>query len=399
MNKNLKFSLKNSTDRDNLIISIQKLLDSQAVSWFIRRVCSIPFMNRTVCLLGVLLLSGPVFAGFFDGQKGSTSGKFLTLGAGARGLSLGEAYSTLADEASSLYWNPAALTQVPGGSLTVMHALYVESSFYDYAGGAYNLGSKGAFGIGGQFFSVGSVSQTDTSGNEVGSFTPQDMAVSLGYAHPLLGGALGVSGKYVQSKLLSSAHTFAVDFGVLSPSLWNDRVKLSAVITNLGGRLTYDQEGFDLPQQLKVGGYCKIHPDWVVTAEEIFPNDNSPYTALGSEYVMHWQSFEAALRAGANSKVLKDLDGLSSVSLGAGIGWDSISLDYAFLPLGNLGITHRLSISYKWGRPEGEVKEAPHRTLEKSQTRPPSMRDMFKQKFGSTISPNDPQVAGQGGGR
>ncbi|MBI4369508.1 MAG: hypothetical protein HY547_04690, partial [Elusimicrobia bacterium] len=42
----------------------------------------------------------------------------------ARASALQGAYSAVADEASALYWNPGALTQVAGKSASFMHVLW-----------------------------------------------------------------------------------------------------------------------------------------------------------------------------------------------------------------------------------------------------------------------------------
>ena len=50
------------------------------------------------------------------------AGEFLALGTSARAMALGSAYVTLADDASAGYWNPAALPEVRGRHVHVMHA-------------------------------------------------------------------------------------------------------------------------------------------------------------------------------------------------------------------------------------------------------------------------------------
>ncbi|SVD08055.1 uncharacterized protein METZ01_LOCUS360909, partial [marine metagenome] len=50
------------------------------------------------------------------------AGEFLAVGAGARGLALGGAYVALVDDATSGYWNPAALATGPGRQAHFMHA-------------------------------------------------------------------------------------------------------------------------------------------------------------------------------------------------------------------------------------------------------------------------------------
>ncbi len=42
-------------------------------------------------------------------DKGTTGATFLKLGAGARAIGMGSAFTGLSDDASAIYWNPAGL--------------------------------------------------------------------------------------------------------------------------------------------------------------------------------------------------------------------------------------------------------------------------------------------------
>jgi len=48
-----------------------------------------------------------------------------------------------------------------------------------------------------------------------------------------------------------------------------------------------------------------------------------------------------------------DLGGLSNFSAGLGFRFKQMSIDYAFIPMGDMGITHRLSINYRF-KPRGD---------------------------------------------
>ena len=307
-----------------------------------------------MAVLLVLLPAGRAVASSFSkSARGTTTAQFLRLGVGARAIGMGEAYSTLADDASALYWNPAALTQIPNISATFMHALYLESIFYDFAAYGQRFGNH-AIGAGVQYLSAGKLPETDMTGAETGSISPSDMAASLGYAYRFGedGLALGMSGKYIRSKVATSASTFASDAGILSPrfSLFGRKIRVSLAAANIGGKLKFDRDSEQLPLLLKAGASCRLTSSWDIAVEEGFPKDDQPYSAFGTEYRLPvGNSYVISGRAGMNTRTIGEVSGMSGVSMGFGIAFKSISVDYAFVPVGELGNTHRLSLSLAWG--------------------------------------------------
>jgi hypothetical protein len=310
-------------------------------------------MKRTLgAVLACCLLPGLLFAGSFTSSaKGTTAGDFLELGVGGRAMGLGGAYSAIADDASALYWNPAGLTDVEHRTVMFMHAAYLQSSFFDYAAYAQNLGAAGAFGASMQYLNAGSISETDSNFNSIGSFTPSDLAISVGYAHKLDswgldGAAAGVSVKYIRSTILNTAQTAALDFGVLSPAYLDRRLRLAFTATNLGGTLKYEQAAENLPMTLRVGGVFHASRRWLASLDVSAPRDDAPYFAIATEYLLPVAStWSFAGRLGYNSQTMNDITGVSGASIGVGIGSKALSFDYAFVPFGGLGIANRISVS------------------------------------------------------
>lgn len=302
------------------------------------------------CLL--LLFSRAAFAAFSGADKGTAAGQFLKLGAGARASGMGEAYSAAADEASAVYWNPAALTRIDGFSMTLMHAALLADISYDFFGYGRRLGDNGALGVGVQYLSMPAFHETDTSGFETGAgFNPRDTCLTLSYAHALDthgdgSYSVGVSGKLIRSGLEKTASTFAMDIGAAARP-FGGALQLAVVAQNLGGKLKFERRADPLPLNIKLGGALWLNRKWLIGADVNFPADNSPYAALGTEYrVAYGADAGFTARAGFNSRALGDLTGLSGVSAGGGIDYRLFSLDYAFVPFGTLGMTHRFSVTF-----------------------------------------------------
>lgn len=296
-------------------------------------------------MLAALLLAalGAEAASFGSSAVGTTAAGFLDLGAGARAIGMGGAYSSVADEASALYWNPAAMTQVQNRSATLMHAAYIASSFYDYGSYVQNTQKYGAFGVGLQYFSFGSVNETDANFNPIGTVTPYDLAASVGYAYKFEDGfALGLAGKYIQSKLADTAHTEAADFGILSPRFIDDRLRLAVMAQNVGGTLKYDQVKESLPMAFKAGASFRILPNWLAAVDAAAPKGGSPYVNAGTEYILAaGDSWHFAGRAGFSSQD-------DSPSVGIGVECKGMSVDYAFVPYDDLGDVHRISLTFNF---------------------------------------------------
>ena len=315
-------------------------------------------ISAIACLLigmGCCLLtfSAASFAAFAADDKGTSTGQFLKLGAGARAEGLGEAYSAAADDASAVYWNPAALSQVGDVSATFMHAALLADISYEYLGYGQRLGNSGVLGLGVQYLSMPVFHETDQSGFETGAgFSPGDMGVTLAYSFPLGEKySAGVSGKYIRSKIDKTASTFASDLGILARPFGND-LRLSFVVQNLGGSLKFEQKSDPLPLNVKAGGSLPVAKDWLVNLDVNFPRDNRVYAALGTEYRLKYDEDSGfAGRLGFNTRTLGDIGGFSGISAGAGIDHKQFRLDYAFLPFGALGMTHRISVTVGFGKP------------------------------------------------
>lgn len=301
----------------------------------------------------LLLLSGSLCAsGFSSTGRGTTAGGFLELGVGGRAMGMGGAYTAAADDATALYWNPAGLTGVERRSASFMHASHLQGSFYDYAVYAQKLGDQGAVAASFQYFDFGSLAQTDANYNSLGSFHPNDLALTAGYARKIAaldGVSAGASVKYIRSVITQTAQTAAVDLGLTSRGYLDRRLRVAAAALNIGGTLKYRDTTENLPLTVKVGGLFQITPRWAASLDLASPRDDAPYAAVGTELRLPVSGgWDFAGRLGYNSQTLGDVTGVSGLSLGVGVGSPRLSFDYAFTPYGGVGITNRFSVSARF---------------------------------------------------
>lgn len=323
-------------------------------------------------LLAVLLASALAGTAQAFGSKevGTTGANFLKLGADARAASMGQAVTAAVDDASSVLWNPAGLAGLHYRHATFTHAASYQDTFQDFLAYAQPLEAPrsrnprerdlmpdqlGTLAMGILYDNAGSIPEVDNTGTPTGrSFTPQDMAVLLGWGAEMMRGLdAGITAKYISSKIVASAATGAVDVG----GRWRTLIigteapySLAVAVRNIGGQIKYHEVSNPLPLTLVVGQSLKPWRSLTVTADVIAPRDRAPYPSFGIEWRAPMTAgMTGALRAGYDGRIQsQDVTGVTGVTLGGGLGFERIGFDYAWSVSGELGSTHRLSLSYRF---------------------------------------------------
>jgi tetratricopeptide (TPR) repeat protein len=135
-----------------------------------------------VALAALLVASFVPTVAAGDGDGGTQS--VFSLGAGSRAIGLGRSFVSLADDASSIYWNPATLRNVQRGQVMFMYMpLFGDftGADYIYFGAVYPTLSAGAFGVG--FQRVGtSFDAYDDLSRPLGESNYSDSQFLLSYA-------------------------------------------------------------------------------------------------------------------------------------------------------------------------------------------------------------------------
>ena len=83
--------------------------------------------------IAVLVAAGVAlpFAGLLAGEAGTSGFVFLRLGNGARAGAMGEAFTAVADDATSIYFNPAGMASADGVDLNVTHSEWLMDTRFE----------------------------------------------------------------------------------------------------------------------------------------------------------------------------------------------------------------------------------------------------------------------------
>ena len=301
----------------------------------------------------LILLSGltNIYAGDSSNTIGTTGAQFLELPVGARAIAMGTAGGAISQDATAIYYNPAGLAGMKETDISLMQAFYFQNISYQFGGIAGKLGNNddNVYALGVQHLSPGTIDEVDNIGNPTGdSLTPSDLAVAAGFAKQFGILDIGIVGKYINSKIDKSASAVAADAG-LRVNIPDDII-LAGSLSNMGSGLKYSERIDSLPVIGKIGAAVKVK-NILLAADMLLPKSAKMYFAAGAEFCAYQaKNLSFLLRAGYNSRTSSSkLRGMTGFSAGTGFDISRFSVDYAFTPFGDLGDSHRISLSMRLG--------------------------------------------------
>lgn len=351
------------------------------------------FMLLVSCWLSIVHASGP----------GTTNANFLKAGQGVRPIAMGETYISLGHGIDTLYWNPAGLAQLQSPEATFTHSFWVQEIGTEYLAFGMPMGPIGAFGGGITYMNAGTITQTleDEYGNYIGTggdVSAMSLAVIGTYAQKLgrlipikdpiiqntligaslrivsesidqasiLGGAIDIGAIWRQTEAISIKEKHSIDaMRGIGDKIINYRDggwRAGFVAQNLG--MTSDQM---MPINFRAGvGYLindalTTNGQATLALDALLPVDNNIKLSVGGEYAYITETSRMALRFGYRiGNEIQDLDSLAGLTAGAGfsmlLGPARYQIDYAFVPYGDLGTTHRASLTIGFASAKNIVK-------------------------------------------
>lgn len=277
-------------------------------------------------------------------NAGTRAMTFLKIGVGAKAMGMGESQVAATDDLYASYWNPAGLAKLQKPQLALMHNEWFAGINHEFVGFAIPIGSNNTVGASANFLSFGELQGRDQDGNETTVFRPYDLAMTISYARSFgQTFAFGLNAKLLREQIADeSGRGFAFDFGGLY-AFSDMPLSFGFNAQHVGPRVQYVEDAFELPFTLRLGTAYRLWNDTaIITMDFIRPTDNDNAVAIGAAYTI---GNMLQLRTGYKYKFGgNDLGATSGLSGGFGLTLRRFQIDYALVPFGVLGLTHRFSL-------------------------------------------------------
>lgn len=317
----------------------------------------------------VIVAAFTAASAFGQNKVGTTAAPFLGIGAGPRAISMGGAFTALADDPTALYWNPSGISRMGRTEAFLEHTNYLLGTSYNFFAAVVALDQDNAIGLSVTNLAYGSaevttVTQPDGTGE---TWNANDWCIGLSYSRNLTDrfSIAGTAKMIIQQIWRESATGYALDAGLLYITPFND-LRIGMEIANYGTdmRLSgedlyithnpdpsvkgdnskipaqYYTETYPLPIIFRVGLAMDVIKSTdnrlTLAVDAIHPSDNVQTMNVGAEYA--WGNLVSA-RIGYKSLFIPDSQ--EGLTFGFGVNYDitsrfNVKIDYGYESYGML---------------------------------------------------------------
>lgn len=312
-------------------------------------------MRRTalVLALGMALVPAASQAAKEFEKVGTIGGQFLKIGVGARAVAMGSAFVSVADDATSVYWNPAGVSRISKSVININHTAWLAGISFTQAAYIFDVGFlPGKVGIHARSLymdaqPIRTVFRPDGTGK---SFDAGDIAVGVTYSRSFTDKfSAGITGNFVQSTLATyqgRATTF--DFGTLYDTGYRS-LRIGMAIQNIGSDMQFIEDTVKMPTVFRVGMSMNLYESdthlLLTCGEFSHPPDNNERASWGFEY-----GFKEFFFARGGYQFKYDLETYSAgLGFKVATGFNSEArVDYAYTDMGDLPGIHRISVDFRF---------------------------------------------------
>jgi len=303
-------------------------------------------VNRSLAILLSLMVTAPSFFPAVAQTTYPAGGGSQDMGAGevsARAAALGGAFLGGEEGASVLLSNPAGLSLMDHGQVFLHGRLGIVQTHQETLVLGWPLGDDVGVGIALGYSDHGDFEGRDILGSIVPGYRADQWDLRLGAGGSVLEGvALGAALRSFRRDWAGTVEmVFVPEAGIWVQPSSDWELSLAYVLPGWGPA---DHQGvsrwdLDASWEVPLGGTLRLNSVGGGTLQ----SNGLQYLRVGMELSLESRFF---LRGGYKTVLEGAL--VEGPSLGAGVAWSDLLLDYAFLPGGDLGNAHRLSLGYSF---------------------------------------------------
>lgn len=284
------------------------------------------------------------------GDPGRSTANYLNVDVGAKAAALGGNQFGAEDDSFAQYYNPAFLARISQKEVGFMHNEF----FSDIRQNVLNYAQPirtGSVATTLSYLSYGQISGFSTEGSPTGELSANDWLLGVSWGRNWKDRweslASGASLKILRKTLADSSATgIAIDLGA-SYEFKHEKLRglrFAGSIQNLGPGLKFKDDSSPLPLKFVFGWAYSLWGSALTLAVDGTLNRESPfYASTGIEYKI-LKTFFLRLGYRGNKRAEKNL------TYGVGFANPRFAVDYAFIPYGDLGDTHRISAQFRFGK-------------------------------------------------
>lgn len=267
-------------------------------------------------------------------------------------MGMGRAFVALEGDASSPFWNAAALSKLDRPEVMAFHTTLFLDTNYDCLGLSYPFSEIGVFSLSMGRIGTDGIERRDEYNRLIGEFSSSESQFGLSYSRDM---AFGFSGgltlKAVTLDIGDNAGSgFGVDLGLQYRPSFFEYVTLGAGFNDLikpGIKLINVEDKYQTIARFGVSSNYRV----VKNAETTLCLDLEKSAGRNAKIragleVAFYRQF--ALRTGIDN---------GRVTFGAGVLYNIVRLDYAYENIEYLGGSHRISLTFSFGRSLAQARE------------------------------------------
>ena len=237
-------------------------------------------------------------------RVGKSGFGFLKISPSARAAGMGDAFTAIADDVTTIFYNPAGLTNLNGSVFNFNHTDWIVNSSIISGAIATPLGRNGALGLSIVKFDTEDFEETTVKDPEGTGrmINAGDLALAIAYAIQLTDNlSFGFKTQYLEENIdVDKATAVTADFSTYYKTGFRD-LTLAMIMKNFGPEAKFLSDKFKLPLYFNINTAMSLIGSkgspfqWLVSVESAFATDYRDRYHLGTEM---WIADMIAIRGG-----------------------------------------------------------------------------------------------------